>query len=350
MRLRNRFALFFVTFAVAISACEGWLSYNASRRALETELDRRLLDVAGVAGDLSFRTDDALLLLGRGDEDKEEWIHYHTLLLRLRNEGYVDRADIFRWDPGDRVATVLVSVDPPDVLSIGQELNEVGAHIMTVEEAYHREDGRATSELFESADGKRQYKYGFVRLGSGRAFLGVLIPADHLEPLTRLGWTVVGVSVGAAVLAALIGWRLAGGIASRLEVLSPGRAANPAGLDGPPLRSGGRRRSRPAGPGDGADEDRHSAPRRAVASDVVPRGARDPQSVGRLGTLRGGSPGNRGSRGTARHPGPGPEGSARPECDHRRVPRLRPPGANGSRSSTMSASPWAKPPHWWKPV
>ena len=222
MRLRNRFALFFVTFAVAICACEGWLSYNASRRALESELDRRLLDVAGVAGDLSFRTDDALLLLGRGDEDKEEWIHYHTLLLRLRNEGYVDRADIFRWEPGDRVATVLVSVDPPDVLSIGQELNEVGAHIMTVEEAYQREDGRATSELFQSADGRRQYKYGFVRLGSGRAFLGVLIPADHLEPLTRLGWTVVGVSVGAAVLAALIGWRLAGGIASRLEVLSRG--------------------------------------------------------------------------------------------------------------------------------
>jgi len=26
MRLRNRFAVFFVTFAVAISACEGWLS------------------------------------------------------------------------------------------------------------------------------------------------------------------------------------------------------------------------------------------------------------------------------------------------------------------------------------
>ena len=222
MRLRNRFALFFVTFAVAISAGQGWLSYNASRRALEAELERRLLDVAGVAGDLSFGGDDALLLLMRGDEGEEEWIHYRTLLQRLTHEGYVDRADIFRWEPGDPVARVLVSVDPPDVLSIGQELNEVGPHIATIADAYNREDGRATTELFQSADGGRQYKYGFVRLGSGRAFLGVLIPADHLEPLTRLGWTVVGLSMGAAVLAALIGWRLAGGIASRLEVLSRG--------------------------------------------------------------------------------------------------------------------------------
>lgn len=222
MRLRNRFALFFVTFAVAISACEGWLSYDASRRALEAELDRRLLDVAGVAGDLSFAIDDALLLWERGDERQPTWVHYRTLLLRLTNAGYVDRADIFRWEPGDSVATVLVSVDEPNVLSIGQELSEVGAHIGKIEEAYRRDDGRATTQLFRSADGKRRFKYGFVRLGSGRAFLGVQIPADHLEPLTRLGWTVAGLSVAAAVLAALIGWRLAGGIASRLEVLSRG--------------------------------------------------------------------------------------------------------------------------------
>ena len=221
MRLRNRFALFFVTFAVAISAFEGWLSYDLSRRALEAELDRRLLEVAGVAGQLAFAGDDAFLLWKRGDERKPEWVHYHRLLLRLRNEGYVDRADIFHWEPGDSVATVLVSVDPPDVLSIGQELSEVGVHIGKIEEAWEREDGRSTTRLFRSADGN-PYKYGFVRLGSGRAFLGVLIPADHLEPLTGLGWSVVGLSVGAAVLAALIGWRLAGGIASRLEVLSRG--------------------------------------------------------------------------------------------------------------------------------
>ncbi len=221
MRLRNRFALFFVTFAVAISAFEGWLSYDLSRRALEAELDRRLLEVAGVAGQLAFAGDDAFLLWKRGDERRPEWVHYRRLLLRLRNEGYVDRADIFHWEPGDSVATVLVSVDPPDVLSIGQELSEVGAHIGKIREAWEREDGRSTTRLFRSADGN-PYKYGFVRLGSGRAFLGVLIPADHLEPLTGLGWSVVGLSVGAAVLAALIGWRLAGGIASRLEVLSRG--------------------------------------------------------------------------------------------------------------------------------
>ena len=222
MRLRNRFTLFFATFAVGISALGGWLSYGASGSALEAELDRRLLDVAGVAGDLAFGIDDALVLLSRGDEDNDAWLHYHELLQRLRDEGYVDRADIFRWEVGDQVATVLVSVDPPDMLAIGQELSEAAPHIATIEEAYLAEDGRATTELFASADGRRQYKYGFMRLGSGMAFLGVLIPADHLSPLTRLRWTLVGLAFGAALLAGLIGWRLASGIASRLEVLSRG--------------------------------------------------------------------------------------------------------------------------------
>ena len=63
MRLRNRFALFFVTFAVAISAFEGWLSWNASRAALEEELDKNVLDVAGVAAQVRFGDEEDLDIL-----------------------------------------------------------------------------------------------------------------------------------------------------------------------------------------------------------------------------------------------------------------------------------------------
>ena len=226
MRLRNRFALFFVTFAVAISAVEGVLSWNASQAALEEELDKKLLDVAGIAGDLAFGADAALLLLPPGNapppgnNEEDVWQEYHQLLRRARAGGYVDRADIFRWKPGDVVVTVLVSVEPPDSLPIGQVLNQIGPqHIAAVERAY--ESGRATTDLFEGREG-RMYKYGIVSLRSREAFLAVLMPADYLKPLQNLGWTVVGLSVGAGLLAALIGWRLAGGIASRLEVLSRG--------------------------------------------------------------------------------------------------------------------------------
>lgn len=229
MRLRNRFALFFVAFAVVISGLAGWLSWDLSRAALEEELDQKLLDIAGVAGTLAFGAAEALMILKRGDEDSPDWQSHRELLLRLQNRGYVDRADIFRWKPGDMEATVLVSVDPPGVLAIGQVLNEIGPYIATtVADSYER--GRATTKPFE-LDG-RMYKYGIVRLGSGddsdprhladRAFLAVQIPADHLQPLARLQWSLVALSVGAAFLAALIGWRLAGGIASRLEVLSRG--------------------------------------------------------------------------------------------------------------------------------
>ena len=206
---------------MAISAFQGLLSWNASRQALEEALDRRLIEVAKVAGEGGFRADDALLWLQPGHEEGEDvWVDYRTLLLRLVNGGYVDRADIFRWEPGDLVATVLVSVEPPDVLSLGQILNWVTPYVAAVVPEAH-ERGWATTELFQGTD-ERWYKYGIVRLSSGKAFLAVLMPADYLEPLNTLGLTVVALSVGAGLLAALIGWRLAGGIASRLEVMSRG--------------------------------------------------------------------------------------------------------------------------------
>lgn len=220
MRLRNRFTLFFVTFVVAVSAFQGGLSYYLSQAALEDEIDRKLLDVAGVVGRVAFGGSDLLLSdLGPGDEENDVWKNHHTVLLRLVDRGYADDGDFFRWAPGDTKAELLVSVHPPDSVYIGQELSWVQPLLNAVREAY--ENGSATTEPFWSTDGETWYKRGIVSLGSG-VFLGVLMPVDHLEPLSRLGWTVLVLTAASAVAAALIGWRLAAGIASRLEVLSRG--------------------------------------------------------------------------------------------------------------------------------
>lgn len=218
MRLRNRFAAFFVTFAMAVTAFQGFLSYNASRMALEDELDSKLVDLAGIVG-RALLDEGTLRYFEPGDEDTKAGLDYRTLLLDLRYEGYFDRADIFRWTPADSTATVLTSVEPPDALAIGQRLAWVDIESSTMASAY--ESGSATSEQ-PYARGGRVYKRGIVRLGDSDIFLGVLMPADYPERLSRLGWTVVALTAAAGLLAALVGWRLAGGIASRLEVLSRG--------------------------------------------------------------------------------------------------------------------------------
>jgi len=215
--LRNRFTVLFVAFAILATALEGLLSWSAASRSLEESLDQRLVDIAGVAADLNLKDELAFLLLLERDEESDPlWRTYQEALQRL-TQGYVDRADIFRWAPGDRVATAVVTTAPPESMGIGQELSWVQPYLTTAVTRAAQED-HATTELFEGLDG-RFYKYGILNLGQG-AFLGVLIPADHLEPLDNLRLTVVIVSVGAAVMAAIIGWSLAGGIVARLQSLS----------------------------------------------------------------------------------------------------------------------------------
>ncbi len=220
MTLRNRFTVFFVTFAVGISAFGGWLSWNAISRALEDQLEQELLSVGGVVRDVALRVDEGLLLLEAGQEDTQEWRDYQELLQLLISTANVDLADIFRWTPGDLEAEALVTAQPPDSISIGQPLSWVVPYLVAdVPRAYRQ--GEATTTRFTGVDG-RDYKYVFVRLLSGEAFLGMRFPADHLAPLRRLAATIAGLSVAAAALAALVGWRLAGGIVSRLEMLSRG--------------------------------------------------------------------------------------------------------------------------------
>jgi len=216
MSLRNRFTILFVGFAIVATALEGVLAWNASQRHLEEALQQRLLDIVGVARELSLRESDALLLLEPGAENSDEWRGVQIVLQRLVG-GFVDGADIFRWIPGDAVATVLVTPAPADSVGIGQELSWVQPYLLSeVPEAYANET--AVTEDVEGPDG-RIYMYAIRRLADG-AFLGVRIRADYLEPFNDLRWTIIMVSLSAAGLAALLGWSLAGGIVGRLQTLS----------------------------------------------------------------------------------------------------------------------------------
>ena len=220
MTLRNRFTAFFVAFAVLISALGGVLTWNAARQALEEQLDRELLSAGALARESLFRADEVLLLLEEGQVPPSVWFDYQNALRQMVASGVVDRADIFRWRPGDFEVRALVTPDPPDSIAILQRLSWIEPYVVSgmVQEAF--ETGVATTPTF-SLDG-RDYRHGIVRLNSAETFLILRIPEDHLEPLRALAWTIVALSLAAAALGALIGWRLATGIVSRLEVLSRG--------------------------------------------------------------------------------------------------------------------------------
>ncbi|MDE2654329.1 MAG: HAMP domain-containing sensor histidine kinase [Gemmatimonadota bacterium] len=221
MSLRNRFTVLFVVFAVLITALGGWLSWSGAARSLEKQMDEALLDVAGVAA-YEFRGAEQYLsgvTPGR-EEASDNYLYYHAILRHHKDNGHVERADIFRWSPGDPVATVLVSSEPPEEVQFGEELDLVQLFIFReLPLMAESEDGRATTELFYS-NGK-PYKYGIARLPAPpNTFLGVQIPADYLQPLSELFQRILALSALAAALAGLIGWRLAGGIVARLETLS----------------------------------------------------------------------------------------------------------------------------------
>lgn len=214
MTLRNRFAVLFVAFAVVITAIGGLLTWSAAKRTLEEQMDKGLLDVAHLVAD-RFTTVYEDLGWVAFDEETGTFQGYREILVNLR-ERYVESADVFRWTPGDSIATVLVSSRELELVSIGQPAYWVQPYLTQVLRAH--DEGSATTPLFprEGTD----YKWGIVKLEEEGTFLGVRIPADYQQPLNLILWRIVALSLTAAVLAALIGWSLAGGIVARLETLS----------------------------------------------------------------------------------------------------------------------------------
>ncbi len=218
MSLRNRFTLLFVVFAVLITALAGWLVWSGADRSLEEQMDKAVLEVAGVTAYQFQIAGGHLSSLQAGFElESPNYVEYQRILQHLKR--YVTRADVFRWSPGDPVATVLVSSEPPERVSIGDELIQVQPFLYPHVDKASR-DSSATSEVFPVRGDPHKYGFTLLPTAEGDTFLGVLIPADYRETLDALRWRIVVLSAVAAALAGLIGWRLAGGIVARLETLS----------------------------------------------------------------------------------------------------------------------------------
>lgn len=218
MTLRNRFTVLFVVFAVIITAIGGWLTLSGASRSLEEQMERGLLDVAGLVAPRFADVYGEVGWLPPGEAtEAETYRYYRQILLDLIQGGHVEESDVFRWTTIRAVSggpTVLVSSRPE--VTIGQPAYWVEAYRAEVLRAH--EDGNATTRLFPT-DG-RNHMWGVVRIDDEGTFLGVLIPTDYTQPLTDIFWRIVALSLTAAALAALIGWRLAGGIVARLETLS----------------------------------------------------------------------------------------------------------------------------------
>lgn len=209
MNLRGRFTVALVGFSLILTAAGSVLAWRVTSRALEDELDEKLLTVAGAAADVGLVGGD-LVNLRPGDEASGLWSAYHQRLAPLKE--YVEIAYVF-----GRRGEALVTSEPADSIPIGVPLRFLPAYASEVELAWAT--GEATTPLFRGGDG-RLYKYGFKRLDGSEAMLGVLARADFLDPLERLRRALFLGALLAVILAGVLAYVLAGGIVRPLERLS----------------------------------------------------------------------------------------------------------------------------------
>lgn len=212
MNLRRRFALVLVVFSLLLTLAGGILAYRVTSRALEEELDEKLVWVAGAAAEVGL-DGETLLNLRPGDEVFLLWQSNHNRLLQLRR--YVEEAYIFRR--GGEGGEALVTSRPATEIPIGTFLRFLAAYPAELEQAW--EDGEATTRLFRG-EGGQSFKYGFKRLGESDAMMAVLMRADFLEPLTRLRRSLLLGAILGALAAGLLAYLLATGIVQPLERLS----------------------------------------------------------------------------------------------------------------------------------
>ncbi len=234
MSLRRQYVLVFVAFSVVLTALGGILAYAGTSRALEAELDRKLVQVAGAAADVGLSA-NLLLSFLPGDEESLTFASEQEKLRRLKR--FVEEAYVVRQD-----GTALVTTLPTDSVRIGELPPELAPHHLEINEAVR--NGTAVSDLWGPFEGDRYFKYGFVRLehffvpmeGSDlsdpeasvpdplqNAVLAVLMPLEFRQPLTDFRRAVMVGSLVAAVCAALIAWFLATTITGPLNRL--GRVA-----------------------------------------------------------------------------------------------------------------------------
>jgi signal transduction histidine kinase len=206
--LRSRFILVFVTFSLVVTAVVGFVSWSIARKALDEELDHRLVDVAGAAAETGLQS-SLVLALEPGDDTLFAWRSTHQKLLSLRR--YVDGAYIV-----DGQGRALVTDASADSIPIGAPLRFLEPHTAELQRA--RTLGRATTPSFQYQG--RAYKYGFVQLEHTPVVLAVLMQSNFLQPVATLRRTLFVGALFAALLAAGLGALLAAGVIEPLERLS----------------------------------------------------------------------------------------------------------------------------------
>lgn len=214
MSLRRQFILVFVAFSVVVSAVGGVLAYRNTSRALEKELDEKLIHVARATAEVGLQANE-LLFLNPGDEESRTFTGVQGRLRRLRRIR-IDEAYVLLPD-----RTALVTTLSPEERPIGSRLYELDAYAAEITQADLV--GEATSPLFRDENEGRYYKFAFVKIEQGPAILAILGPANYREPLDAFKRTIILGSVLSAVVAALLAWFLATRITGPLERL--GRVA-----------------------------------------------------------------------------------------------------------------------------
>jgi len=206
LSLRQQYVLVFVAFSILVSALGGGLAYQNASSALEQELDRKLVEVAGAAADVGFIAND-LRTFQEGAEEDGFYLAEREKLLRLAGR-LAAEAYIFREDLRAIVTTVST-----DSIRIGDVLYEFRPHSSDISEAI--QTGSAASERFEPPSGGF-FKFGFVRLEhsfvaepADNLVLAVRMSADFTAPLDEFRQKAIVGSALAAAVAALIAWLMA---------------------------------------------------------------------------------------------------------------------------------------------
>jgi signal transduction histidine kinase len=209
MNLRQRFVLILVAFALFLTVAGGVFVSGITTRALEAELDEKLLWMAGATANAALPGGDTYAFRP-GDEQTDFWEFWQE---RLRGFlPYVEEAYVFHRD-----GFALVSTLPGEELPIGTPMTALFAFRSALEVAW--EEGQATTELFRGDDGTL-YKYAFHRLDESDAMLGVLVRTDFLDPVVQLRRSLILGAGLAALLAMILAYLLAAGVARPMERLS----------------------------------------------------------------------------------------------------------------------------------
>jgi signal transduction histidine kinase len=225
MSLKRQFLLVFTLFSLLLTAAGGWIAWREMSRALDRELDQKLLWVAGASAEVGF-DGEFLPSLQPGSETSLEWLAQYERLRRLQR--YVSEAYLF-----DRAKSALVTTEGPDAYPVGTPIYFLDLYPQELERAWTW--GEASTPLFRGLDG-RWYKYGLVRVGSSEVMLAVLMRTDYMAPLELLRQRILVASLLAAIMAAGIAWLLSTNVVRPLERLSRvamriqmGRMSDPVG-------------------------------------------------------------------------------------------------------------------------